>query len=104
MIFCSAFLAKSGLESKAFIGTGVVCAVVVDCFRLMVYGMVFFNRHFQMLSDSRGINLMIVATIAAFIGSFTGTRLVKKITMQTIQKLVGFMLLGLAVALGTGLI
>lgn len=100
----SAFLAKSGLESKAFIGTGVVCAVVVDCFRLMVYGIVFSSRHFQMLSDSGGIKLMIVATIAAFIGSFIGTRLMKKITMETIQKLVGFMLLGLAVALGTGLI
>lgn len=98
----SAFLAKSGLKAQAFIGTGVVCAVVVDFFRLAVYGATFFGRHFQMLSDSGGVNLMIVATLAAFVGSFAGMRLVKKVTMETVQKLVGAMLLGLAAALATG--
>jgi uncharacterized protein len=42
--------------------------------------------------------------IAAFAGSFIGTRLIKKITMRHIQIIVGIMLLLLALALGSGII
>jgi len=100
----SAFLVKAGLEKEAFIGTGVVCAVLVDFSRLIVYGVSFYSRGFNTLSDHGGIELIFIATIAAFLGSFVGSRLLKKITMDAIKYLVGAMLILLAIALGIGLI
>jgi uncharacterized membrane protein YfcA len=44
--------------------------------------------------------LIVAAILVAFLGSFIGSRLVKKITMNTIKVIVGIVLLLLAVALG----
>ncbi len=73
----SAVLIKCGLEKEAFIATGVVCAVMVDFSRLIVYGAVFFTRHFDQIVESGGFSLIGVVTLAAFIGAFTGKRLMK---------------------------
>lgn len=100
----SAFLIKAGLEKESFIGTGVVCAVFVDFSRLIVYGVSFFSKEFKTLSAHGGIELVITATIAAFLGSFTGSQLLKKITLPTIKYIVGIMLLLLSIALGMGLV
>jgi len=98
----SAFLVKAGLEKEAFIGTGVVCAVLVDFSRLIVYGVSFFSKEFETLSALGGAELIATATFAAFLGSFIGARLVKKVTMTLIQQMVGGLLVLLAVALGIG--
>lgn len=100
----SAVLIRCGLEKEAFIGTGVVCAVVVDLFRLATYGVTFFSRHFDQVAQAGGIGLVAAATLAAFIGAFTGSRLMKKVTMKTVQRIVGVMLILLAIGLGTGII
>ena len=44
------------------------------------------------------------AVASAFLGAFLGSRFIKKMTMRSIQILVAFMLLGIAAALGLGLI
>jgi uncharacterized protein len=101
----SAFLLKAGLTSQQFIATGVVCAVMVDVARLAVYGAEFATR-----GDAGGAlrpgltGLVVAATLSAFAGSFIGARLVKKVTIASIQKIVGAMLILLAIALGTGIV
>lgn len=100
----TAFLIRAGLEKDVFIGTMVVSAVVVDLSRLVIYGATFFSRDFAVLKTQGVIELVIAGSLAAFAGAFIGSRLLKKITMRTIQILVGVMLLVLAVAIGTGII
>lgn len=100
----SAVLIRSGLEKEAFIGTGVVCAVVVDMFRLFVYGIAFVSLHVDQVLESGVIGLVGAATLAAFVGSFAGSRLMKKVTMRTVQTIVGLMLTLLAIGLGAGII
>ena len=100
----SAVLIKCGLEKEAFIATGVVCAVMVDFSRLIIYGAVFFTRHFSLIIEAGGISLIGAVTIAAFVGAFIGKRLMKKVTLRAVQLIVGIGLLFLSIGLVTGLI
>ena len=100
----TAFLSRAGLEKEAFIGTMVVSAVVVDVSRLLIYGITFFSRDFEVLRNQGGVELVIAGTLCAFCGAFIGSRLVKKVTMRTIQIMVGVMLLLVGLSIGTGLI
>jgi hypothetical protein len=97
----AAFLVKSGLAKEAFVGTSVVSAVLVDVARLAVYGLAFDRT---MLDDPRLRGLVLVATAAAFLGSFLGTRLVRKVTLRAIQVVVAALLLLVAAGLATGLV
>jgi len=54
--------------------------------------------------DHTGIGLVSGATLAAFVGAFTGCRLMKKVTMKTVHGMVGVMLILPAIGLGTGII
>lgn len=101
----SAFLVKTGLPKEVFVGTNTLTAVVVDVTRLLVYGVSAYALHWEAVSvGSRGLGLVLVATLAAFVGSFFGAKLVKKVTMKTIQQVVGTMLIIIAVLLGSGII
>lgn len=100
----SAFLVRAGLAKEAFVGTSVVSAIIVDISRLAVYGVTFFSQHLTVFQNQSGTGLVIAATLTAFLGSFIGSRLVKKITMRTIQLIVGILLLFLSVVLSMGLI
>lgn len=100
----SAFLVRAGLAKEAFVGTSVVSACVVDLSRLAVYGATFFSKHFTLFQNQAGIGLVIAATLTAFFGSFIGSRLIKKITMRTIQIIVGLLLFFVSIMLGVGLI
>ena len=100
----TAFLIRLGLPKDVFIGSMVVSAVVVDVSRLIVYGSTFFARDFALLKEGGGIGLVVGGSLAAFLGAFIGSRLLKKITMRAIQITVGMMLFMLSIALGAGLI
>lgn len=78
--------------------------MVVDVSRRAVYGVTFFSHNFAVLKNKVGIGLVIAATLTAFLGSFIGSRLIRKITMRTIQVVVGVSLFILALALGVGLV
>ncbi len=98
----SAFLIKIGLEKESFIGTGTVSAVIVDISRLLVYGLSFYTTTFARVSlDMSG--LLLAATLAAFVGSFFGTRLMKKVTLRTVQIIVGVMLILVGSGMASGL-
>ena len=84
--FRSAFLIKAGLAKEAFIGTGVVSAVIVDTVRLVVYGLSFYAASFTALSNDIGI-LVGAAIVAAFLGAFIGSRLIKKVTLRAVHSL-----------------
>lgn len=100
----AAFLIRAGLSKEAFIGTGVACAVIIDCTRLPVYAATFFQRDWHLLREHGGVGLVIAATLAAFLGTIIGTRLVKKVTLRGVRLIVGVMLLLIAAALGSGLV
>ncbi len=93
----SMFLIKAGLGRDAFIGTGVVIAVMVDLARLGVYGAGgTFTRS--------GIEtpLVVTAALAAFAGSWLCKRFLHKVTFEGVQKLVAALLLLVAAGLITG--
>jgi len=100
----SAFLIRAGLKKEVFIGTVVFAAVVVDISRLVIYGVTFFSRDFEVLRSHGGIELVVTGTLAAFVGAYVGSRLVNKITMRTVQTIVGVLLLLIGVSLGIGII
>ncbi len=97
----SSFLIKAGLDKEAFIGTGTVSAVIVDVARLLVYGLGFYTASFVGIKEIWG--LVLAATLAAFLGAFIGARLIKKITLRTLQIMVGIMLTLVGVGMVSGL-
>jgi uncharacterized protein len=56
------------------------------------------------VKDSLNFNLIFIATLAAFMGVYFGNKLVKKITIKTIQKIVAVMIIVFAIGLGLGIV
>ena len=48
--------------------------------------------------------MILTGILAAFAGVMIGKRFLHKITMKTVQTLTGFLLLGIALALGSGVV
>ena len=95
----SAFLIKSGLSKEAYIATGVVIASLVDFTRLSVYASRFTAGNLQ-----ENLPLLISATLAAIVGAYLGKKILKKVTLRSIQLLVAIMLIFISLALILGLI
>lgn len=95
----SAFLARSGLTKEQFVGTGTVIASIIDVARISVYA-----GQFSANKVLDNLPILGLTTLFAFAGAFVGKKLLKKITMLSVQKLVSLSLLLLAIALGAGLI
>lgn len=97
--FRSMFLLKSNLSKEAFIATGVSIAVLVDITRLSVYGS-------DLLSEREAIDWALVAgaSFSAFVGAFLGARLIKKVTLGSVQLMVSLMLVFIAIGLMLGFI
>lgn len=69
-----------------------------------MYGLSFFTEDHEQLTEDKGIALVGVAILAAFVGTFFNSRLLKKVTMKTIRLIVGVMLVGMGLALASGLV
>lgn len=95
----SAFLIKSGLSKEAYIATGVVIACLVDFTRLSVYA-----SRFTAANLHENLTLLISATLAAIAGAYFGKKLLKKVTLHSIQLVVAVMLILISIALGLGII
>ena len=93
--FRSMFLIKAGLEKEAFVATGVVLAVMVDLARIIIYG-VGVSAHAEAVEWP----LVIGASISASIGAYIGAKLLKKVTLQSVQLIVSALL----IVVGSGLI
>ncbi|MCK9378081.1 MAG: sulfite exporter TauE/SafE family protein [Syntrophobacterales bacterium] len=95
----SPFLLRAGLSKESFIATGIVISLMVDIPRIIMYGVSLQGLH---LAGNR--TLLATVVLAAFAGAWLGNRLVAKVTLRLVQVLVAVMLLGIAAALGSGLI
>ncbi|HBM17314.1 MAG TPA: hypothetical protein DD381_13385 [Lentisphaeria bacterium] len=95
----SAFLIKTGLSKEAFIGTAVVVSVFVDFTRLSVYA-----TKIVTAGILENLPLILAATISAIAGAYMGNKLLKKVTLKSLQTLVAILLILLSVSLGIGLL
>jgi len=91
----SAFLSKAGLTKESFIATGIVIAVLIDITRISVYSVYFQNR----LIAS---NWLLI--VSAILSAFIGMKFMKKITLKTVQYVVGIMLIILGIFMCVGII
>ncbi|MBI4161712.1 MAG: sulfite exporter TauE/SafE family protein [Acidobacteria bacterium] len=98
----TAFLSRAGLGKEALLGTMILCAVVVDAVRLPVYAWNLSGGS-GTPPDLRGeASLLLAATLSAFVGSWIGARLVRRVTLAGVHRLIGVLLVLFALALGTG--
>ncbi len=96
----STFLIKTGLPKESFIATGVVISLFVDGVRLATY---LSSADFRArVFDGRG--LLAAASLAAFLGAWIGSRLLRKTTLAFVRGVVGTLLLLIAIALAAGLL
>lgn len=95
----SAFLLRAGLSKEGFIASGVMIACMIDVSRLSVY-----SGHFPDLNDLKLLNLLLCAVLSAFFGALLGNRLIKKITINSLQFLVSSFLIVFSILLGLGMI
>lgn len=97
--FRSTFLVNRGLSKEAFIGTNALIACLVDLARLVVYGALFQTAYLKAHQA-----ILIPATLCAFLGAWTGNRLVKKATIGAIRICVTVLLILIGFGLITGLV
>ena len=100
----SAFLAKVGISPQAFVGTNAVIGLLVDVVRISAYGTILFGARLADIVSRREGALIAVGAIAAFAGVILGKRLLHKITMSTVQRITGGLLVVIAALLGIGLL
>lgn len=99
----SAFLLRLGLSKERFVATGKMTAIVIDLSRLAVYGLTF-KVGLASFREHGGVGLVIAASLAAFVGSVVGARLLRKVRIEGLRRFIGAMLVVMALALGAGLI
>ena len=76
--------------------------VMVDVARLLVYGASFYLVGAGAGGDVRG--LVVAATLSAFAGAFLGKRLITKVTLRSVQLIVGAMLVVVGLGMMAGLL
>jgi len=99
----SAFLAKTGLTTQQFVGSNAAIGFMVDLTRISIYAALFTTAGGQ-LGDFDGWPLVITGAVSAFSGVMLGKRFLQKVTMGSIQTLVGILLFGVGLALLIGVI
>ena len=99
----SAFLAKTGLTTERFVGSNAVIGFLVDLTRISVY-LALFTTAGGDLGDFGGWLLVISGSLAAFCGVLIGKRYLHKVTMKSVQTLVGILLFGVGLALVLGVL
>ncbi|MCY2685655.1 sulfite exporter TauE/SafE family protein [Salinimicrobium sp. TH3] len=95
----TAFLIRAGLSKEVFIGTGIMISVFIDISRLTVYA-----EDILKIRSEIDYSLLIAATLSAFVGAAVGNRILKKITIETLHRAVGIMLLLFSVLLAAGIV
>lgn len=99
----SAFLAKAGLSTERFVGSNAVIGFLVDVTRISVY-LGLFAAAGGRADQFTAWPLVVAGSAAAFCGVMMGKRYLHKVTMKSIQTLVGVLLFGVGLGLLTGFI
>lgn len=97
--FRSMFLIKCSMSKSEFVATGVFIAIMVDLSRLIVYGL-----NFQAQTINANLSLVLTATLCAFMGSFVGAKLIKKVTIEKIKILISLLLTIIAILMMSGVL
>lgn len=100
----SAFLTKVGISPQAFVGTNALIGFLVDLARIAVYGSLIFLAGSGGAFNRQQWAMIAVGCLAAFAGVLIGKRYLHKLTMRTIQIITGVLLLGISMALLTGML
>jgi uncharacterized membrane protein YfcA len=100
----SAFLAKVGISTEAFVGTNAAIGLAVDLARIATYAVIFTPTKAAALISPDQYPLILAGILAAFTGVMIGKRFLPKITMKRVQTIIGLLLLGIALAVGSGLV
>ena len=100
----SAFLAKVGISTEAFVGTNAAIGFMVDAARIATYTTMFLLGRAAGPFGADEWPLVLVGIISALTGVMVGKRFLHKVTMGTVQTLTGVFLIGIALALGSGLV
>ena len=77
---------------------------MVDLVRITIYTVTFLMAKTTRPIGPHQWPLILTGILAAFAGVMIGRRFLHKITMKTVQTLTGVLLLGIAVALGSGVV
>jgi len=96
------FLAPLRLSPASFASTQALLALLVDGARLLVYGWSFALAGDAAEDHAIPWLLVAVATSCAFAGAWLGRRLLRKLTIERLQKLVGALLMVVGLALAAG--
>nr|WP_294938408.1 sulfite exporter TauE/SafE family protein [uncultured Flavobacterium sp.] len=95
----TAFLIKAGLSKEAFIATAVVVSTFVDFTRLSVYA-----SRLSLINIYDNKTLIVSATLSAIAGAYFGNKLLKKVTLKSLQIFVAIMVIVIAIGLGMGIL
>lgn len=95
----TAFLIKAELSKEAFIATAVVVSTFVDITRLSVYA-----TRLAAIDIADNKVLLVSATLSAIFGAFIGNKLLKKVTLKSLQLFVAIMVIVIALGLGSGIL
>lgn len=98
----SMFLIKYGFEPRQYIATGVLIAVLIDLARVPTYA-AGLSSTFSEVSSAE-IQLVVFGTLCAFLGAWTGSRLVKKTTILSLRYIVAFLMFAIGSLLIVGVI
>ncbi len=100
----SAFLAKVGVSTEAFVGTNAMIGFMVDMTRIATYAAMLISARVSSPIGPDQWPLILSGILAAFTGVVIGKRFLHKITMKTVRSLTGALLLFIAISLGAGII
>ncbi|HJU77352.1 MAG TPA: sulfite exporter TauE/SafE family protein [Sphingomicrobium sp.] len=98
----SVFLLRTDLPPERFVATGAMIAILVDLSRLGTYAASFGSAGLQ--PHGREGLLVLVGTLAAFVGVFVATRWLKKLTIGIVRYTVASLMLVIGLALAGGAI
>lgn len=98
----AAFLIRAGLGKTEFVATSAVSAVLVDTVRIAVYGVGMLAAGVAAVHDLAVP--VAVAAFSAFAGAWLGRRWLEKVTLRAVQLTVAAFMLGVGVALLSGLL
>ena len=97
----AAFLIKVGMTKEQYIATSALCNIIVDVARLTIYAFAIFLPQLCRLEEIKW--LLIAASLTAFLGSYIGSRFIRKITLRGLHIFVGILLLFLGVIIMLGI-
>ncbi len=100
----STFLTKVGISTEAFVGSNAVIGFMVDMARIATYAALFLIARQASPIALNQWSLIAAGIVSAFAGVLIGKRFLHQITMKTVQTITGILLLGIALALGSGVV